>query len=131
MATPPSSGEFERDVVVIGGGGHVDLLAADEWFAVELPGECGRRPRLVRVRQGDGVVVDARPDGVLVIHRPVRAVGGGDDASGDGDESDLGWLSGGAQGGNADGSGGIVQQTVQQIGPAISTISPRTPTTRP
>ncbi len=28
MATPPSSGEFERDVVVIGGGGHVGLPLA-------------------------------------------------------------------------------------------------------
>ena len=28
MATPPSNGEFERDVVVIGGGGHVGLPLA-------------------------------------------------------------------------------------------------------
>ena len=28
MATPPASGEFERDVVVIGGGGHVGLPLA-------------------------------------------------------------------------------------------------------
>ncbi len=28
MATPPANGEFERDVVVIGGGGHVGLPLA-------------------------------------------------------------------------------------------------------